>query len=49
MMLIKFGYTFESTVAEFRDRCSKAGFSRFKTMSLGGPLSTAVADGDPTR
>ncbi len=47
MMLIEFGDAFDFTVAEFREWCCEAGFSRFETIPLDGPSSAAVAFKDP--
>ncbi len=47
MMLIEFGDAFDFTIAEFRDWCREAGFSRFDTIPLDGPSSAAVAYKDP--
>ncbi len=42
-MLIEFGDAFDFTVAEFRDWCREAGFTRFETIPLDGPSSAAIA------
>ncbi|MFN9371077.1 MAG: methyltransferase [Planctomycetaceae bacterium] len=47
MMLIEFGDAFDFTVAEFKEWCCEAGFSRFETIPLDGPSSAAVAFKDP--
>ena len=47
MMLIEFGDAFDFTIAEFRDWCRDAGFSRLETIPLEGPSSAVVAYKDP--
>lgn len=42
-MLIEFGDAFDFTIAEFKDWCREAGFTRFETIPLDGPSSAAIA------
>lgn len=42
-MLIEFGDAFDYTGADFRQWCTAAGFRKFETLPLTGPVSAAIA------